>query len=143
LLRRLDDYLATLYEPQDNFILDEQALLAPEVSFLVAEQGGRVVGCGAIRRIATPDGTVPRPYGEVKRMMVEPQLRGQRIGARLLEALEALLRSERIDLALLETGARQTAAVRLYERCGYHRRAAFGSYPENGLSVFYEKSLAP
>ena len=86
--------------------------------------------------------TQQRPYGEVKRMLVDPRLRGQRIGARLLQALEALLRADRIELALLETGARQTEAVRLYERSGYRRRATFGGYPDNGLSVFYEKSLS-
>jgi hypothetical protein len=40
-----------------------------------------------------------------------------------------------------ETGAAQTEAVRLYERCGYARRAAFGGYPDNGLSRFYAKVL--
>jgi putative acetyltransferase len=33
--------------------------------------------------------------------------------------------------------------VRLYERAGYVQRAAFGGYPDNGLSVFYEKRLGP
>jgi putative acetyltransferase len=140
LLHDLDAYLAALYEPQDNHILDEQALLAPEVSFVVAQQGERVVGCGAVRRMSAEVHTAGRPYGEVKRMMVEPDLRGQRIGARLLESLESLLRRDGIEQALLETGARQADAVRLYERSGYHRRAAFGGYPDNGLSVFFEKS---
>jgi hypothetical protein len=45
-------------------------------------------------------------------------------------------------MALLETGALQTAAVRLYERYGYRRRSAFGGYPDNGLSLFLEKQLA-
>lgn len=140
LLRDLDAYLATLYEPQDNHILDEQALLAPEVSFVVAQQGERVVGCGAVRRMPAEVHTAGRPYGEVKRMMVEPDLRGQRIGARLLESLESLLRSAGIEQALLETGAQQADAVRLYERGGYRRRGAFGGYPDNGLSVFFEKT---
>ena len=55
------------------------------------------------------------------------------------------IRAERPDqpdvLALLETGRNQTEAVRLYERCAYTQRAAFGGYPDNGLSVFYEKHL--
>jgi putative acetyltransferase len=42
---------------------------------------------------------------------------------------------------LLETGGEQREAVRLYERCGYMRRPAFGGYPDNGLSWFYEKQL--
>ena len=141
LLKQLDAYLATLYEPDDNYILAEQALLAPEVSFLVATHEKRIVGCGAVRRMPAEPDTAQRPYGEVKRMMVDPSLRGQRIGARLLDSLEGLLRRDGIRLALLETGAQQGEAVRLYERSGYRRRAAFGGYPDNGLSVFYEKSL--
>ncbi|HYJ98264.1 MAG TPA: GNAT family N-acetyltransferase [Burkholderiaceae bacterium] len=142
LLRQLDVYLASLYEPEDNHILDERELLAPDVTFLVAADEESIVGCGAVRRMPAEADTQQRPYGEVKRMMVDPRLRGQRIGARLLQALEALLRTDRIELALLETGAQQTEAVRLYERNGYRRRATFGGYPDNGLSVFYEKSLS-
>ena len=142
LLRQLDAYLASLYEPEDNHILDEPALLAPDMTFLVAAQDQQIVGCGAVRRMPAEIHTQQRPYGEVKRMMVDPRVRGQRIGARLLHALEARLRADRIELALLETGAQQAEAVRLYERGGYRRRAAFGGYPDNGLSVFYEKSLA-
>lgn len=75
-------------------------------------------------------------------MMVDPAVRGQRIGERILVELEAALRRDDIDRALLETGALQTAAVRLYERSGYRRRGAFGTYPDNGLSLFLEKRLA-
>lgn len=141
LLRQLDAHLAALYEPQDNHILDERALLEPDVTFLVAAQEQRIVGCGAVRRMPAEQDTGQRPYGEVKRMMVDPRLRGQRIGARLLQSLEALLHGDGIELALLETGAQQAEAVRLYERNGYRRRGAFGGYPDNGLSVFYEKPL--
>ena len=56
--------------------------------------------------------------------------------------LESVLPVHGIDRALLETGAAQAAAVRLYERSGYRRRAAFGGYPDNGLSLFFEKALA-
>lgn len=143
LLHALDAYLAALYAPQDNHILGEQSLLAPEVAFLVAERGDRIVGCGAVRRMPAAAETRHRPYGEIKRMVVEPAMRGRRLGERLLQALEALLRDDGVPLALLETGARQIAAVRLYERCGYRRRGAFGGYPDNGLSVFYEKALMP
>lgn len=143
LLGELDAYLATLYEPEENHILDEQALLLPEVSFLVAEHDGRIVGCGAVRRMPAAGDTGMRPYGEIKRMMIEPAMRGQRVGQRLLESLEASLRGHGIDRALLETGGQQAAAVRLYERCGYRRRPAFGGYPDNGLSLFFEKALVP
>lgn len=141
LLDQLDAYLASLYAPQDNHILELAALLAADVSFRVAVQGDRIVGCAAVRRRPAEAATGERAYGEIKRMIVLPAARGQRIGERLLDELEAVLRDDGIDQALLETGAAQTAAVRLYERCGYRRRGAFGGYPDNGLSLFLQKAL--
>jgi putative acetyltransferase len=141
LLDSLDRYLAALYPPDANHILSVGELLAPEVDFFVAWHGQRIVGTGAVRRMAGAADSEGHAYGEVKRMFVEPALRGQRIGERLLEALESSLRAQHIALSLLETGRDQRAAVRLYERCGYARRGAFGGYPDNGLSLFMSKTL--
>jgi putative acetyltransferase len=142
LLDALDGYLGGLYEPEANHILSVSELLAPEVSFFVARQGEVIVGTGAVRRMVGETDTAGRAYGEVKRMYVDPAARGQRIGERLLQTLEASLKEQGIALALLETGSDQREAVRLYERCGYTRRAAFGGYPDNGLSLFMSKVLA-
>lgn len=142
MLAELDAYLATLYEPEANHILDVQALLAADIDFLVAEGGGAcLVGCGATRRMPGEPDTAGQAYGEVKRMFVQPAARGQRIAERLLLTLEARLKGDGVTLALLETGRDQHEAVRLYERCGYALRGAFGGYPDNGLSLFYEKRL--
>jgi putative acetyltransferase len=142
LLADLDRYLASLYPPDANHILDVQALLAPGIHFLVAELDGRIVACGATRDMPGEPDTRGQPYGEIKRMMTSPAARGQGLAARLMQSLEAGLCDRGIALALLETGADQHEAVRLYERQGYRRRAAFGGYPDNGLSWFYEKVLA-
>jgi len=141
MLAELDAYLASLYEPEANHILDVQALLAPEIDFLVAERAGEMLGCGATRRMPGEPETAGQGYGEIKRMFVAPAARGQRIAARLLDTLEARLLTDGVPLALLETGRDQHEAVRLYERAGYTPRGAFGGYPDNGLSLFYEKRL--
>ena len=141
LLAELDRYLAGLYPPEANHILSVQALLAPGIRFLGAWQGERLVGCGAVRRMDAENETGDRAYGEVKRMYVHPDARGQRVGQRLLSALEDGLRADGITQALLETGELQTQALRAYERAGYARRGPFGGYPDNGLSVFMGKSL--
>ena len=141
LLSELDRYLGSLYPPEANHLLDVQALLAPELSFLVARRDGRAVGTAACRRMPGEPETGGERYGEIKRMYVMPEERGQRIAERLLQALEDGLRKEGIGWALLETGRDQTEAVRLYERCGYARRASFAGYPDNGLSLFMAKRL--
>ena len=141
LLSDLDGYLASLYPPEANHIVDVDGLLAPEITFYVAREGSQAVGTGAVRRMADAAETGDEAYGEIKRMYVDPAFRGREIGMQLLDVIERQLRSEGIRLALLETGAHQQQAVRLYQRCGYTRRAVFGGYPDNGLSVFYGKAL--
>lgn len=141
LLDALDRYLGSLYAPEENHILDVNALLGPDIRFLVARRGGRVVGCGAARCMPGEADTAGRAYGEIKRMFVDPAQRGRRVAAQILDRLEDTLRGEGYAAALLETGRDQTEAVRLYERQGYTRRGPFGGYPDNGLSLFYEKAL--
>ena len=141
LLADLDSYLASLYPPEANHILDVHELLVPEIEFYVARDAGQAVGTAAFRRSAGTGDTQGQAFGEIKRMYVDPAFRGRDIGGRLLQSVEAQLRNEDFALALLETGARQVQAVRLYERCGYALRGPFGGYPDNGLSLFYAKVL--
>lgn len=141
MLAALDAYLAGLYAPEHNHILAPEALLAADVVFMVARHGDTALGCGAVRCMPAEPDTAGRPYGEIKRMYVSPDQRGQRIAEQLLRQLEAALREQGIAQSLLETGNDQVEAVRLYQRCGYTRRGPFGGYPDNGLSAFYGKSL--
>mgnify|MGYP001167512870 CR=1 FL=1 len=142
LLDALDRYLGELYEPEANHILSVSELLAADVTFLAAWSQGRVVGTGAARAMPPDAASGDQAYGEIKRMYVDPGLRGQRIGERMLQQLEAAVRGRGLMQARLETGEAQHAALRLYERCGYRRCGAFGGYPDNGLSVFMRKDLA-
>jgi putative acetyltransferase len=141
LLADLDAYLAALYPPEANYIMDVRELLAPDVVFLVARAGLQAVGTGAARVVEGEPATGGHAYGEIKRIYVDPAYRGARLGGQLLVAVEDQLRARGVRLATLETGHSQHEAVRLYERAGYTQRGAFGSYPDNGLSVFYEKTL--
>jgi len=140
LIGELDAYLASLYDPQDVYIVDLDGLKLPSVTFLGAWDGDALVGCGAVRVMPAEPATDGLPYGEIKRMFVSPARRGQRIGEQLLEALERELRRQGIAHALLETGPPQVQALRLYARCGYAPRGAYGDYPDNATaSVFMEK----
>jgi putative acetyltransferase len=141
LLSALDEYLASLYPPEANHILEVRALMEPSTTFLTARRAGRLVGCGAVRRMAGEPATAGLPFGEIKRMYVSPDSRGARVATQLLARLEAVLRQDGLALSLLETGRDQTEAVRLYERAGYARREPFAGYPDNGLSLFMGKTL--
>jgi putative acetyltransferase len=139
LIAELDAYLASVYPPEQNYLLDLSGLLQPAVTFLGAWLGDTVVGCAAVRAMPGEDATDGRPYGEIKRMFVSPAQRGARIGARLLAELEAVLRARGIDRALMETGEELVQAARLYRAAGYVERREFGEYPDNGTSLFLEK----
>ena len=135
LIAALDRYLGELYQPQDNHLLDPEQLRAPDIRFLLARLDGAAAGCGALR-------IDPAGYGEVKRMYVDPSLRGQGIAKQVMAALEGLARHEGIAVLKLETGALQAEAVGLYRGLGFTPCDSFGDYPcAGGASLFMEKRL--
>lgn len=134
LLAALDAYLAALYPPASNHILDVDSLCAADVRFFVARDDADVLGCGALR---IDDG-----YGEVKRMFVDPAARRRSLGRAILERIEREARHEGLRLMRLETGIHQPEALALYRGAGYAERGPFGEYVADPLSVFMEKALA-
>jgi putative acetyltransferase len=100
---------------------------------------GAAAGCGGVALFSD--------FAEVKRMYVRPSARGRGVAQALLKRLEAEARSAGLLLLRLETGDRQVAAMRLYERAGFARCGAFGAYaamPPGAIatSIFLEKRLA-
>ncbi len=80
LVRRLDAYLSTLYEPVDQHLLSVEQLAEEGMRFLVVRVDDEAVACGAL---------APRAgYMEVKRMWVEPSVRGMGIAKEVLVRLE-------------------------------------------------------
>lgn len=136
LIDALDAYQAPLYPPESNHLLDLAALLRPEVIFVVARDAdAAAVGCGAV--VLQPDG-----WGEIKRMFVQPAVRGGGLAAALLARLEAEAAARRAAELRLETGIHQHAALAFYARAGYTRCGPFGDYLDDPLSVFMRKPLA-
>jgi ribosomal protein S18 acetylase RimI-like enzyme len=73
-----------------------------------------------------------------------PEARGKGVGTALIEAAEAAARQRRCDTLRLEVRTDNDAAVRLYERTGYHRVGpVVKKFYEDGSHAFrYEKKLA-
>ena len=78
-------------------------------------------------------------FGELKRMYVRPENRGQGIAAKVLGFLESEAMARGCAMFRLETGVSQPEALSFYARAGYARRDRFGSYPDDPLSVFMQK----
>ncbi len=135
LIAELDAYQDTLYPAEARYTLDLASLRKPNVVFVVArDPHNKAVGCGAI--------VVTEGQGELKRMYVRPECRGQGVARSVLRELEASAVQLECQEILLETGPYQPEALAFYEKEGYERRGPFGTYPEHSLSVFMGKSLA-
>ena len=135
LVSQLNTFLLTLSPPEACYHMTVEQMAEPPTTLFVArDEQGRAVGMGALRR---EGGGV----GEVKRMYTLPEVRGQRVGSGLLDAIIALARSEGLTQLVLETGDRHPEAWRLYESRGFTRCGPVLDYPESKWSVFYEKSL--
>jgi ribosomal protein S18 acetylase RimI-like enzyme len=105
--RRRAQYEAWLAEP-DSFVL-------------LAERGGAPVGYAAVR---LHDGSPTWPSeraGELETLSVLPGERGRGTGAKLVEEVRARLRAVGADQLTVFVMARNTGAIRFYER------HAFGS----------------
>lgn len=136
LIGELDHGLAQLYTPEQRFGPNFKAAQIADGrgTFLVARLGGRAVGCGAIRLL---DDTT----AEVKRMYVEPELRGRRVGRAMLDALEKTARELGVRRLVLETGVHQHAAIALYLHAGFAQCDCWGEYTTSPTSVCYAKDI--
>jgi putative acetyltransferase len=136
LVAELNATLLELTPPEFVFHLTVEQMAGPDTTVFVARDDGAAVACGALKR---HDGGV----GEVKRMYTRPSHRGRRIGAMIVERIEALAHAEGLTRLVLETGDRHPAAWTVYERAGFTRCGPVLDYPDSKWSVFYEKTLIP
>jgi len=132
----LNAELSAIYpeEGATHFRLDPPEVKKGNGVFLIALQGSRHLGCGAIRRI---DGWT----AELKRMYVKPEARNRGVAREILRALEGEARALGIARVVLETGVRQQAAIALCRSEGYTEIAPFGEYVNSPLSVCMAKEL--
>ena len=134
MLVQADADMTARYPPESNHLLAVDALAGPDVRFFVARRSGAMVGCAAL--VVGEAGEA-----ELKRMYVDPGVRGLGIGRRLLQAAEDAARAEGVTVIRLETGIRQAEALGLYRNTGYRDRGPFGAYGPDPNSVFMEKTL--
>ncbi|WP_231512401.1 GNAT family N-acetyltransferase [Paucibacter sp. KBW04] len=134
LIAALDAYQNELYPAANNHLLPLTALMQPQVRLLVVRDAQqRAVACGAL--------VLHEDHAELKRMMVAPEQRGLGLGSLLVSALQKEALAAGRHLLRLETGVRQPAAQRLYERMGFERCGPFGNYRADPFSLFMEKLL--
>ena len=128
LLERYYDELAARF-PDGPGVFDLARIAAraeefspPHGVFLVARRDGRAVGCGAVR-------TLDADHAEIKRMWIDPAVRGLGIGRGLLSALETAAGQLGCHAVRLDTAAYLTEALPLYQSAGYVEIPAYNDNP--------------
>jgi putative acetyltransferase len=101
---------------------------------VVAYLDGVAVGCGAIKDFSPG-------VGEIKRMFVLPDNRGNGIAGKVLAELEKWGVESGFSTCVLETGKKQPEAIRLYTKSGYNLIPNYGQYQGVENSVCMEKRL--
>jgi ribosomal protein S18 acetylase RimI-like enzyme len=111
--------------------------LAPPHAFWLAEVGGRVAGCVALRALPELDGRAC----EMKRLYVRPPYRRNGLARALMDALESYAKEAGNEFVYLDTIASLVEAVRFYERRGYEHIERYNDNPQ--AEVYMRKRLHP
>ncbi len=135
----LDAYyaeLATLFENGFEVARSRDPLAAdlrrPRGAFLVATDKDRALGCIGLKG----DGS---PLAEIKRMWVDPAMRGSGLARKLIDAAEAIAVELGITTLRLDTNRALPAAVAMYRAWGWQQITPFNDDPY--ADYFFEKHL--
>lgn len=134
LIDELEAYLSPLYPKETQYGYSPDQLIKENVAFFILRYDGKPAGCCAVK-------FYEKEYGELKRMYVRPQYRGKGFGKLMMKFLEEYSLKHGVHVLRLETGTLQPEAKGLYERFGYRKITAFGSYMNSPFNLFYEKSI--
>jgi len=108
----LDDRFPTGFDGDAYHDEDAATMSPPNGRFVVIRSDTRVLGCGGVLNLEP--GT-----GEIKRMWVDPSMRGLGLGRRLLRHLEDMVSEMGNRTVRLDTNSTLTEALALYDSAGY------------------------
>src|SRR5215475_1949106 len=136
----LAEYLRDMYElspPDQVFAFDASKLKAPDVFFWTAWNGELLLGCAALKGLSSTQ-------GEIKSMCAPSARRRTGAGRALLNHIIDVARSRGYEVLYLETGRHSAfvPAQTLYGSAGFRHCGPFGTYRENGNSIFMSLSLS-
>ena len=120
----------------EGFDVDAYTSGAPVVDepsrLVLAIRDGVPIACGTLRSLG--DGVA-----EIKRMWVDPAVRGIGLGKRLLSQLESLASQDGYRAIRLDTNGSLVEAIALYDRSGYERISRYNDNPY--AQLWFEKTL--
>jgi GNAT superfamily N-acetyltransferase len=136
LIGQVQDYYQQIYGGHDGDLMAAGEFTPPDGLFLVGYLDGRPTACGGWRR--RDERSV-----EIKRMYVARAVRRQGLAAAMLAELERTAAAAGAEQVVLNTGYRQSDAMRFYEANGYRRTDdRYGHYADIHGAFFFVKDLA-
>lgn len=135
----LEEHLANMRRispPESVHALDLEALRRPGITFWTVWDGGRLLGCGALKQLDAR-------HGEVKSMRTAEPARRRGVARAVLAHIVEEGRRRGYARLSLETGSQPffAPAHRLYESFGFARCGPFDGYAEDPNSVFMAMEL--
>lgn len=134
LVQELDAYLK-ITDGEEHEFYNQFNGIYNIIYCLVAYFDGEPVGCGAIKKF--DDSAM-----EIKRMYLKPTFKGKSIAQEMITELESWALELGYKKCVLETGERQSEAVRFYHKMGYQLMPNYGQYIGIQNSSCFEKKLA-
>ncbi len=130
--------LRSLSPIESCHVLPVDELRAPDATVWSAWDGTRLLGCGALKELASD-------HGEIKSMRTTEAARGTGVGTAILKRIVDEAAGRGYVRVSLETGVQDefAAARRLYERHGFTVCAPFAGYVDDPNSVFMTRTIAP
>lgn len=120
------------YAQQGTF--DKMNVVENNQTVIVVYDENKAVACGCFKRY--DEKTI-----EIKRMFVSPEYRGKRIAGMILNELEAWAKEFGFSRSILETGAKQSQAIIMYQKEGFERIPNFGVYENVAESFCFGRSF--
>ena len=133
LISKLDKYLSMVNGELDAFYAPNN-VLDPLNTAVIAYYNGKPVGCGCFKKF-------DQDSVEIKRMYVDPELRGRGIASTVLNELEKWAKEKGFKYSVLETGIKLNDANGLYRKQGYEVIENYGQYAGIKNSVCMKKAL--
>ena len=122
--------------PGMAYVLDVEALKAPTMSFWTIWDGDELLGCGAMKELASD-------WGEIKSMRTAPDHLGKGVGAAMLDHIMKTARARGYKRLSLETGSTPSflPAIAMYKKRGFEYGDCFGGYETSDFNLFMHLDL--
>jgi GNAT superfamily N-acetyltransferase len=133
LVKDLDAYLKITDGDEHEFYNQFNGITVLN-NVIIAYIDNNPVGCGAFK-------VFDKSSVEIKRMFTKTECRGKGIASEILNALELWAKELNFEACVLETGIRQTEAVKFYKKNNYQNIPRYGQYANMDNSLCFKKMI--